>query len=368
VHALRSIIGSVLALALAAISVGCCFLFGTHLATGVEGLVYGVLGATADALKALLPLSISASLASKSRTKALIGMLLFLCFTTWSFVSELGLYSLSRDAVTSSAAGTREAYQGLKAERERIQARLKELGAARPSKAIEADIAAQRQNRLWTASEECKNASGTAARTFCAGLERLEGENAISQEAERLRNDDSKIAVKLSGMNIAEALKSADAQSEALARFTGLAPSTIRDALAVLVAALVELGSGFGLFAVSGGAARAEPVSCGQGDSAKQRPASGKRRVRKGDPVKAFLKAETLGKAGAEIAAGILHDRYEEFCKSEGETALSPTAFGRRMSELKYIRNKRGGIARYAGLALKEATPVHKAAPRLQLV
>jgi hypothetical protein len=133
-------------------------------------------------------------------------------------------------------------------------ARLKELGSTRLSGAIQADIAAQKQNRLWTLSEECTNASGTGARNFCASLEKLLGEHATSVEAEKLRAQDSTLASKLQGVNIADAMRSADPQSEALGRLLGVEPSRIMDALAILVAVLIELGSGFGLFAISGGA------------------------------------------------------------------------------------------------------------------
>ena len=70
---------------------------------------------------------------------------------------------------------------------------------------------------------------------------------------ERLRADDAKLATKMAGMDLAAVMKSADPQSEALARFTGLSPATMRDALAVLVAVLIELGSGFGLWVVTVG-------------------------------------------------------------------------------------------------------------------
>jgi hypothetical protein len=46
-------------------------------------------------------------------------------------------------------------------------------------------------------------------------------------------------------------MRSSDPQSEALSRFTGFSSSAIRDALVVLVALLIELGSGLGLWGSS---------------------------------------------------------------------------------------------------------------------
>jgi hypothetical protein len=359
IHLARTIIGSLLALALAALSIACCYLFGSHLAPGLEGQFYGVLGAVADALKAILPLSISAAFAARARLRGLIGVVLFACFSAWSFVSEIGLYSLSRDTVTASASGTKEAYEQLKAERAKIATRLAALGTARPSATVLASISASRQDRRWTASGECKDATG-AARAFCADLDRLAGELAAAQEAERLMADDRNLAARMAGYDLKDVLRSADAQSEALARLIGAAPSKIRDGLAIMVAVLVELGSGFGLLAVSAGAG---PGKAGGGDGrerTEERPASGQRRVRASGkrpkicPVKTFLASACVKAGGSEVAAGILYDRYADWAKEQGDAPLSSTGFGRRMSELKCARNKRGGVARYQGLALKE--------------
>jgi hypothetical protein len=354
---IRTIIGSMLALALAALSIACCYLFGSHLAPGLEGQFYGVLGAVADGLKAILPLSIAAAFAVRARFRALIGALLFACFSTWSFVSEIGLYSLSRDSVTASSAGTKEAYEQLKAERSKIATRLAALGTVGPSATVSASISAAHQNRLWQVSSECKEAVGVA-RAFCADLDRLTGERASAIEAEKLLAQDHDIAVKMGAYNLADVLKSADAQSEALARFTGFSPASIRDALAVMIAALVELGSGFGLYAVAS-SGTATPGRGDGKDRRDERPASGQRQQRsngkrKTCPVKAFLAAACTKQTGAEVASGILFNAYLDWSKGQGEAALSSTGFGRRMSELKHVRNKRGGVARYQGLTLRE--------------
>jgi hypothetical protein len=78
---IRLIVGTVLALALSGISILCCFVFGQHLAPGQEGLLYGVLGGVADALKAVLPIGITAALSTGQRARALTGMLLFFTFS-----------------------------------------------------------------------------------------------------------------------------------------------------------------------------------------------------------------------------------------------------------------------------------------------
>ncbi len=357
-HVIRIIVGSALALALSGISIGCCFLFGRHLAPGDEGLIYGTLGGVADAMKSLLPLAIVAAVSAGQRGRAAIGIILFAVFSTYSFASEMGLYSLSRDAQSSTATAGREAYAELKTERARVQDRLAALGQLRPSRAIAAELTGQFQSRLWESSSKCQEASATASRAFCAGIARLQGELAASEEAEALRAKDGELGRKIGAVNLADALKSADPQSEALARLTGLSPATIKDGLAILVALLIELGSGFGLYAVTGkpdrpiqeeapAAARKPTVTACSNHPAK---ISGPAPSQETDAVRAFAKAVIVAKQGREVAAGDLHAAFIRWAELQGRDALSPAALGRKLTALKYQRVKRGGNVFYRGV------------------
>ena len=218
-----------------------------------------MLGGVADALKAFLPLAIAGAIAARQKVRAVAGAAMFAVFSLYSFTSELGLYALGRNAVASDAVAAKEGYEAAKADRGRI-ARLNELGPQRPTGAVQADMDAAKQGALWQSSENCTQATAPASRTFCAGFEKLKGELASAQEAERLRGEDNRLAVKLSGFDLAAVMRSSDPQSEALARFTGFSPSAIRDALAVFVALLIELGSGLGLWVATAGARAARPT------------------------------------------------------------------------------------------------------------
>ena len=368
-HTLRIMIGAYLALALSALSIVCCYLFGTHLAPGQEGQIYGVMGGTADALKAVLPLGIAAALASRQRGRAAIGAILFAVFSCYSFASELGLYALSRDAQASTTNAGHEEYRLLKDERAHIQERLKAFGQTRPSKTVNAEIAGQLQNKLWGASRQCSSAFSTSSRAFCAGVDRLRAELATAEESEALRAKDNGLAAKLSGMNLADVLRSADAQSEALSRLTGFAPSSIKDGLAILVALLIELGSGFGLYAVTAAhvgektqkaiapqlpvapsPARNGAIACSSTSllprTAAKLPA---------DPVRQFAKAALRPSPGKAVAAADLHSAFTRFAQAEGLEQLGPLAFGRRLTALKYSRVKRGGLAHYADVEIAPA-------------
>ena len=60
-------------------------------------------------------------------------------------------------------------------------------------------------------------------------------------------------STKLEGMDVASALRSTDAQAESLARLTGICAASIKDGLSIMVAVLIELGSGLGLWVTTAG-------------------------------------------------------------------------------------------------------------------
>jgi hypothetical protein len=367
-HHVRIVLGSALALTLSGLSVACCYVFGTHLAPGQEGQLYGVLGGTADALKAILPLGITAALASGQRMRAFFGVLLFLVFSTYSFASELGLYALSRDAMTSGASADKTKYDTLKKERDIIQARMTALKVSRPTGAIRADIGAQHQSYLWAQSKECTDATQPASRALCITIERLKGELASAEEFEKLRVEDTDLGVRLAGVDLAHVMQSADAQSEALARFTGVEPTTVRDRLALLVALLIELGSGLGFYVATASAhdhqseRTSKPVKVvsvtiePEPEPVIETPMAAITLMTPSPKgvqalVAEFFETCVRSTPGAEITAGDLYEAYCLWATDHGE-AGSLVEFGRHVTKLGHVKEKRGGRFRWQGISL----------------
>jgi hypothetical protein len=194
---------------------------------------------------------------------------------------------------------------------------------------------------------------------------------ATAEETEALRAKEEALAAKLSGLNLADALKSADPQSEALARLTGVAPSTVKDALAILVAVLIELGSGFGLYAATAGhvvqdAPKTTRPKNQDHPTAVDDPAAGRAFVlahedrptaprktgRLLDPVRQFSKAALRPAPDKAVAAADLHSAFVRWAASEGCEPLSPAALGRRLTKMNFKRVKKGGTAYYCGFEL----------------
>ena len=367
-HTLRITIGGALALALSGLSIVCAYKFGRHLGgSGDEGLIYGALGGLADAFKAILPMAIAAALATRQRVRAGVAVLLFLTFSIYSFCSEIGLYALARSSQTGDVEVVKAKYGELRGELSTIRERLKTLGQQRPSGTIKAELSAKRQIKYWELSAQCTAADTYIARTYCGEYEKFSAELSTAEEAERLRARDRELSTKLEGIDLGTAIRSTDPQAEAFSRFTGFSSETIRDAFAVLIAVLLELGSGLGLWAAtatgapSGGrkdlpaapavleapvrpVARPRVLACTDGVSMKSEPMP--------DPVKRFLRDCTSKAPGVETAARELLDAFTAWAKDEGADELNPVALGRRFSALGLERTKRNGCAHYSGIRL----------------
>jgi hypothetical protein len=172
----------------------------------------------------------------------------FLLFTALSFTAEIGLYSISKNEIVGDAKAIHAAYDEAIADRNSLSAKLSAMGTIRSIEAIEADIAGKRHDRLFDRSKQCADATAEDSRVFCQAIERLNAELGTAREAKELQRKLDDVKLRLSKMNVADALKSVDPQAEALSRMTGLAPDTVRTGLAILIAALIELGSGLGFW------------------------------------------------------------------------------------------------------------------------
>jgi hypothetical protein len=68
--------------------------------------------------------------------------------------------------------------------------------------------------------------------------------------------------------------------------------------------------------------------------------------------VKAFTRAVIVSQAKGEVTAAELHGAYMEWAKREGLEVISPTALGRKLTDMGFERVKRGGRMLYWGVAL----------------
>ncbi|GBF25751.1 hypothetical protein MnTg02_00785 [bacterium MnTg02] len=330
-------------------------------------------------MKTILPLAITATWLAGQKGRAIAGLSLFLIFSAYSLTSALGLYSLSRANSVGTANAGKATYAIAKEEGDRIKSRLDKLGQTRTVGEVEGDIAAGKANKRYATTKGCspREITATKSRAFCDQYARLNGELATAREAQDLRKRLLAVSAKIGGMDLSKVLRSADPQSEALAKLTGYSPEAVRTALAALVAVLIEFGSGLGLWVVTGGASRRErsgipkkpidkhltqarPETCISPLPAYSAPRLGKDLLPSPDglpvcPIERFTVTHIQTKKRAEVTAKNLYEAFRNWAKEADIHPVNQTKFGRAMVDLGYRKERRGGTVRYLGVELSSA-------------
>jgi hypothetical protein len=366
------LVGWVCVIGLAILSMIANFLYGLQAASGLERWIYAIAGALLDGLKTILPVVIATLLASRitpgTFVRALFATFLFLGIGAWSLTCALGLYAMAKSEKVSGSAAQQESYRALVAEKTKAEDRLRQLAAInRTAEAIEGEIAAAKHDRRWPSSRECADATAAQSRDFCASFEKLKAEiegapkaQEIRDEQGRLREIVAKANGRLEGFNLADVLRVADPGVEALARFSGTDPDSIRDRLAIVIALLIEISAGFGAWLITGSHAPQTSKKPSQvGKAVRSKPRTSRKTE---DSIVAQWAASCLtSRKGAYVTAGDVRASFEAWCRAHKAAVLGPTTFGKEMTRLKFEREKRGGVQRYADVALVGVTNLHLA-------
>jgi hypothetical protein len=248
---LVAIIGAPVVLGLIAVSVILNFRFGTLLATADEDkLVYGLASGCADLLKGVLPFVIAWGWGSRKWLVAFVASLLFATFTAYSVTSALGFAALNRDGTSGKRQAVIERQQHQRSELARKQRERAALASTRPVATIDGELAAARQNARWDATGGCTKATLPESRMFCDGYFRLTAERGNALAAAQLVTDIAGLSQALHGDETATTSGTADPQVALLSQLLQLGEDKTKLVLALLIAALVELGSGLGFFVV----------------------------------------------------------------------------------------------------------------------
>lgn len=250
---LKNIVGGCLALGFIAASVAINARFGWHLGRGeLDRYIYSGAATVADLSKALLPVIVASAWITCHRLRATIGVGLFGVFAFYSLTASFGLLAIHQathqGAHTVAAAG----WADLQTHLERLRTEQAKLPNHRPVATIAAEVEAAKHHRRWRSTSGCTDATASKSRVFCAGYARLQGEHATAIKAEMAARDlkaqIGKARAELRKVDASSAQRSADPQAAAFALVVGKKEEAVRVALHGLLAALIELGSCFGLF------------------------------------------------------------------------------------------------------------------------
>lgn len=217
-----------------------------------EGHVFGLIAIACDIMKALLPFFIVWAWAARRFAFVGIGSALFCVFLAASFAAALGFSSLNRGAVVGSKDAQASRLAVVAADYTRELARLNALTERRPVRVIEAELDGLRQDRRWSTSKECSEATAQTSREFCQQVAAVKGALAAAVEADRVRGRVGQLAKEKGDLEAAGAAIDSDPQASLFARLSGVDIKHVQLGWVVFMAVLVELGAAFGLWLAVG--------------------------------------------------------------------------------------------------------------------
>ncbi len=317
-----SILGICAALVMCAVSGAMNYLFMASLGkTPLEGQVLGAASAAADVLKALLPFFIAWSWEARRMVPAVSGTIVFLFFAGFSLFSAIGFAADNRGSLVDGRKSLSEEYNRVQLALSDSEARRVALPSHRPVTVVAEEIEVQRQNRRWSATQDCRNATETESRAFCAEYFRLRSELAAAQESEILSAHIISLQAQSGKLRENRAEQDIDPQVSLLSRITGRDVESVQLTLTIAVALLVEIGASLGLFLASGHRAGLQSRCA---TPAANKPIGS---------IEDFCLKGLIPMKGANFSLKTLFMGYQQWCKDGGLQAL-PEAIFRREFDL----------------------------------
>lgn len=345
---LVSIIGLCAALVLCAVSAAMNFLFLSSLGkSALEGQVLGAASAAADVLKALLPFYIAWSWQARRIVATVAGALAFAFLAAFSLMSAIGFAADNRGFLVGKRDELAGAYERMQRDLKALQSQRAGLPQSRPPSVALQEIERLRQNRRWSTTKSCANATEAESRDFCAGYFALRSELAAGNEAARLSFEIAALERQTETLRQQGSRQDADPQVTLLSRISGLSEEPVRLALIVAVALLVEIGASLGLFLASGHGSAVRKAAPEKSASAYEpensaRPAVGS--------VEDFCLEALLPAKGGVMDGQALLDAYQDWCATGALTPLSAAEFSAAFEALAKVVGLERVAGRYRGI------------------
>jgi hypothetical protein len=226
---------------------------------------------------------------------------------------------------------------------------------------INADIARARLEKPFARSKGCTEVTLEESRALCKALAKLDAERAKVAEAAEISGKLAATNIRLGGIDAAAAIRPADPQAQSLANLITpvhtVSPEGVRTALAVLIALLIEIGSGLGPWLLSGRRVRPEAPAAaveeapGPDEVAPEAPPDSAEQPE--HPVAAWLEDATYEHPGAEIPALDLLKACNTWLEKNGDPPVERTALGTELRRLGYEKVRRKGKTLYCGIAMR---------------
>jgi hypothetical protein len=351
--------------------------------TPFDGEIYGAASAAADCFKALVPFFFFAAWRNRMWSQAAAAAVVWLVVTGYSMTSAVGHAALNRLDTTGQRAVQAATYKDLRADAKRVQDQLTWIPAHRPSETVAAELNVLRAQRHWLVTSECTEVTGKSAREFCQQFHKLNAELASAREASKLETRIAEIGSKLSHTAGATVMAEADPQASVLAKLSGLSIDSVQMMMALFVAFLIEVGSGFGMYVafaywrlhdrrIEPGAGAVETSNAAANIEAEvaastQPPthrrlgandnlaAQATQAVPPDSEVQRHYRLRVVSSPGSSVTVSDLYDDYCNWCEEQRKEALAMPTFCREFKALGVKKARIGNRTRYFDIALRSA-------------
>jgi Poxvirus D5 protein-like len=375
-HAL-GVLGVLAAGVLLAVSAAMNWRFGYSLGmTEVDKQIYGAASAAADCFKALVPFFFFAAIKNRVWSQAVASAVLWVVVSVYSLTSALGHAALNRMDTNGQRSVDASSYKDLRNDLKRAQDQMSWIPQHRPIETVTGEIETYKLQRAWVQTKNCSEVTGPQGRDFCSKYQGLLSEG---EQAKKWAGEISEINVKLANAKGTNAMAEADPQAAVLAKLAslvlpGIKTEDVQTALAVFVAVLLEIGSGFGMYVAFStwrlydraapsvpSTATTRTVELAPQPMQAIKPRLGVANDNKSSPklvapetdVIRFRSERTEDAEGTSLTATTLYEDYCAWCEEQQKEPLALPTFGREFGELGVQKAKIAGRVRYIGIALK---------------
>ncbi|MEL6374126.1 MAG: hypothetical protein AAFR04_09175 [Pseudomonadota bacterium] len=347
-----------------------------------DGQIYGAASAAADCLKALVPFFFFAALRNKMWSQAAASAVVWLVVVGFSLTSALGHAALNRQDTTGQRANLAATYKDLRGELTRAEEQLAWVPQHRPAAAVQSAIDSLKTERAWRWSRACTVVKGRSTRGLCQRYHGLTAELAAAQSAAKWNTRIGELKQKLAAQK-GTVHASADPQATVIAGLLGLSISDVQTILMVLIALLLEIGSGLGMYvafsqwrvadatAIRPAARAADPIrvtptstpasppvlladakatEVANDNRTQPQPA---RLVAPETDVERFNRERVDVEVGSSLTATELYEEYCGWCEEQAKEPLALPTFGRNFRELGVKKDKLNGKVHYIGIKLR---------------
>ncbi|MFM9939546.1 MAG: hypothetical protein ACKVP7_08630 [Hyphomicrobiaceae bacterium] len=380
------VLGVLAAGVLLAVSAAMNWRFGFSLGkTELDGQIYGAASAAADCFKALVPFFFFAAIRNRMWSQAAASAVLWVVVTAYSLTSALGHAMLNRQDTAGQRTVATASYQDLRTELKRAEDQLSWIPQHRPAMTVQSEVDGIKSHRVWGWTRGCTEITGKANGDFCQRFHALSAELASAQQADVLGKQVASIKAGLAKTQGGSVMADADPQAAVLAKLASALGLSVKiddmqTTLAVFVALLLEVGSGFGMYvafstwrlydrnapsvplmqpaqvvssAPIAAPLIATPKTFGIANDNKSTPVAAPRLVAPETDVERFYKEKIETTEGSSLTATALYEDYCAWCEEQDKEPLALPTFGREFGETGVQKAKIAGRVRYIGIALR---------------